>query len=80
MFMCELLYIIMIMMYHVLQGGFNYKLKGVVSHSGSLHFGHYIAYVCADNHWYYASDSHVTNASTDRVLGCEAYMLFYERT
>lgn len=64
----------------ILQGSFKYRLKGVVSHGGSLNFGHYIAYVCTDNQWYYASDSSVSTVSVDRVLRCEAYMLFYERT
>lgn len=29
--------------------------------------------------WYYVSDSHVQEASEDRVLGAQAYLLFYER-
>ncbi|XP_065906735.1 ubiquitin carboxyl-terminal hydrolase 45-like isoform X2 [Dysidea avara] len=58
---------------------FDYKLKGVVSHSGSLHGGHYIAYVCNGEQWYYISDSHVSSVGKDRVLSCEAYMLFYEQ-
>ena len=71
---------IVILQHNVLQGGYDYRLKGVVSHSGSLNFGHYVAYVCTDNQWYYASDSSVSTATDNRVLGCEAYMLFYERT
>lgn len=29
--------------------------------------------------WYFVSDSHVQEASEDRVLGAQAYLLFYER-
>lgn len=29
--------------------------------------------------WYYVSDSHVTEANEERVLGAQAYLLFYER-
>lgn len=29
--------------------------------------------------WYYVSDSHVAEASEERVLGAQAYLLFYER-
>lgn len=29
--------------------------------------------------WYYVSDSHVQEATEDRVLGAQAYLLFYER-
>ncbi len=29
--------------------------------------------------WYHISDTHVTEASEDKVLKCQAYLLFYER-
>lgn len=29
--------------------------------------------------WYYISDSHVSETNEARVLGAQAYLLFYER-
>ncbi|KAI5692640.1 hypothetical protein M8J75_001704 [Diaphorina citri] len=57
-----------------------YSLYGIVEHSGSLHGGHYVAYVkTSSGQWYYASDSRVNPVSEDRVLKAEAYLLFYHR-
>uniref|UniRef100_A0A8D8PLY1 ubiquitinyl hydrolase 1 n=2 Tax=Cacopsylla melanoneura TaxID=428564 RepID=A0A8D8PLY1_9HEMI len=57
-----------------------YSLYGIVEHSGSLHGGHYVAYVKTNSgQWYYASDSRVNPVSEDRVLKAEAYLLFYHR-
>ena len=61
-----------------------YSLYGVVVHHGSLHGGHYTAYVKAAGTrgttaiWYYASDSHVRSARVEEICKCNAYMLFYE--
>ena len=32
-----------------------------------------------NSQWYYISDTHVSKASQDDVLQCQAYLLFYER-
>jgi len=69
-----------------------YSLYGIVEHSGSLHFGHYVAYVKVpaksndssnfvkdEDKWYYISDSHVSSSSLTSVLSVDAYILFYER-
>lgn len=67
-----------------------YSLYGIVEHSGSLHFGHYVAYVKvagkdgetgerAPDKWFYVSDSLVSSSSLRAVLTQEAYILFYER-
>lgn len=32
-----------------------------------------------DGKWYYVSDSHVSEVNEERVLGAQAYLLFYER-
>lgn len=68
-----------------------YSLYGVVEHSGTLHGGHYIAYVKVrqkteesvgvppPGKWYYISDSRVMEASESSVLSSQAYLLFYER-
>ncbi|XP_076930761.1 ubiquitin carboxyl-terminal hydrolase 2-like [Bidens hawaiensis] len=64
---------------------YKYQLVGVVEHSGTMRGGHYVAYVKGvakgnlDNSlWYHASDAYVREASLEEVLGCEAYILFYE--
>ena len=62
-----------------------YSLYGVVVHHGSLHGGHYTAYVKAaaihdTTMWYYASDSHVRSARVEEIKKSNAYMLFYEST
>ncbi|KAI9075813.1 hypothetical protein K1719_042299 [Acacia pycnantha] len=68
-----------------------YRLVGVVEHSGTMRGGHYVAYVRgvqrnkeADEEnekwtWYHASDAYVREVSLKEVLACEAYILFYER-
>ena len=30
--------------------------------------------------WFHISDAHVSEVSVERVLKCQAYLLFYERT
>jgi ubiquitin carboxyl-terminal hydrolase 16/45 len=67
----------------------NYRLRAVVSHSGRLQGGHYLAYVRAGEHgeddeqWFRCDDSTVTGADIEAALS-EAnaftpYLLFYER-
>ena len=63
-----------------------YQLFAVVEHAGSLHGGHYVAYVKSaslssqdDDHWVYCSDANVKNISLDDVLQCQAYILFYQQ-
>lgn len=93
-----------------------YSLYGIVEHSGSIHGGHYVAYVkvrppleensyrwqfipknqteknainatmsvmeepqVPPGKWYYISDSHVSEVPETKVLGAQAYLLFYER-
>ncbi|XP_028759581.1 ubiquitin carboxyl-terminal hydrolase 2 [Neltuma alba] len=69
-----------------------YRLVGVVEHSGTIRGGHYVAYVrggqgnkeadeMSENcTWYHASDAYVRQVSLKEVLACEAYILFYERS
>lgn len=60
-----------------------YQLMGVVNHIGSLHGGHYVAYVCRgqgdDKKWFCASDRHVSQVPFSTVRACDAYLLFYTR-
>ncbi|XP_041010435.1 ubiquitin carboxyl-terminal hydrolase 2-like [Juglans microcarpa x Juglans regia] len=71
----------------------HYRLIGVVEHSGTMRGGHYVAFVRGGQKssrgndqkendgsvWYHASDAYVRQASLDEVLGCDAYILFYEK-
>ncbi|RZF49095.1 hypothetical protein LSTR_LSTR008381 [Laodelphax striatellus] len=67
-----------------------YSLYGVVEHSGTLHGGHYVAYVKVregeqkpnqprEGSWYFISDSRVSPVKEEAVLRTQAYLLFYER-
>jgi hypothetical protein len=66
----------------------NYRLSGLVVHSGHLNGGHYYSYIrLANNEWMEFNDSHlrmVSNEIPSRCFGgshttASAYMLFYER-
>ncbi|RNF12782.1 putative ubiquitin hydrolase [Trypanosoma rangeli] len=59
------------------------ELVGIVAHRGSLHGGHYIAYVRDEhnpNTWFRCDDEEVEMVDKEYVLRCqsEVYMLFYE--
>ena len=61
-----------------------YTLSGIVSHSGSISGGHYIAYVKTHlpdgtASWTYASDGSVRSVTREEVLKAQAYIVFYER-
>ncbi|XP_048540649.1 ubiquitin carboxyl-terminal hydrolase 16-like, partial [Triticum urartu] len=70
------------------KGNSSYRLVGVIEHRGhALSIGHYVAYVRAgrkqqssgSSSWVCASDRDIKEVPLEEVLGCEAYMLFYER-
>ncbi|RKO89555.1 hypothetical protein BDK51DRAFT_18406, partial [Blyttiomyces helicus] len=57
-----------------------YTLRGIVSHSGGLFGGHYVAYVdVGGDRWMYCSDSRVKEVAWEEVRKVQAYLLFYER-
>jgi ubiquitin C-terminal hydrolase len=61
-----------------------YDLFATVNHRGTLHQGHYTAYVKCGNCWYFCNDAHVTTAGVGdgekEVLSSDgAYMLFYQK-
>ncbi|CDW88602.1 ubiquitin carboxyl-terminal hydrolase 16-like [Stylonychia lemnae] len=62
---------------------YQYRLYAVVSHTGGLAGGHYIAYTSYEyrneNMWFYFSDTFVDRVSEQDVLKCEPYILFYKR-
>lgn len=57
----------------------SYTLKCIVSHSGSLSFGHYIAFVRRGQDWYHVSDASVREVNAATALNSQAFLLFYER-
>lgn len=57
-----------------------YEAIGIVSHSGVLGCGHYIAYAKRYSSWYCFNDESVTKVSKDDCLrNSSAYLIFYER-
>eukprot|EP00397_Hematodinium_sp_SG-2012_P008846 GEMP01008915.1.p1 GENE.GEMP01008915.1~~GEMP01008915.1.p1 ORF type:complete len:960 (+),score=182.31 GEMP01008915.1:144-3023(+) len=58
-----------------------YRLCGLIEHTGSLSGGHYIAF-CRHrkrpDEWYEYDDATVTQVSAERVEQAEAYILFYQ--
>ncbi|XP_013149041.1 PREDICTED: ubiquitin carboxyl-terminal hydrolase 32 [Papilio polytes] len=58
-----------------------YKLYAVVSHTGQLHGGHYVAYAHnPSGAWLCYNDSSCRAVSAREVQPAAAYLLFYERT
>ena len=64
----------------------NYKLYGIINHSGSLNGGHYYSYVKNINpdyktfneQWLCCNDTQVSNISDEQAMASQnAYMLFY---
>jgi ubiquitin C-terminal hydrolase len=60
---------------------YKYELFGVCNHSGSVHGGHYTAYVKnANGDWYHFNDTNVTKVhNTNTIISTKAYVLFYRR-
>jgi ubiquitin C-terminal hydrolase len=60
-----------------------YCLSAIVSHKGSMSYGHYTAYVKTPEGWVYASDTDVRGATDAEVYGLRstksAYLMFYNR-
>mmetsp|Transcript_35716 Transcript_35716/g.46041 ORF Transcript_35716/g.46041 Transcript_35716/m.46041 type:complete len:188 (+) Transcript_35716:956-1519(+) len=65
-----------------------YDLCAVIEHHGGAIGGHYSTFRKVssgpdlrdnDAHWVHASDVLVEETTPDKVLACEAYLLFYER-
>lgn len=53
-----------------------FVLKGFIVHSGSLNFGHYIAYINKDGVWYCVDDEKVNIVNFKDVVK-KAYLLFF---
>lgn len=54
-----------------------YDLFAVVTHSGRLDSGHYIAYLKGEGEWYKCDDACVTKVDEETVQGSQVYLLFY---
>jgi len=54
-----------------------YELSSVIVHKGKMDSGHYISFSRVNDEWFMFDDSKVVVVEENRVLGCEAYMLFY---
>lgn len=60
----------------------NYKLKGAIIHSGSLHGGHYVSVGMKGNKWYLFNDASVSVLPNEMVLKNylkNAYFLLYKK-
>lgn len=58
-----------------------YDLVSVICHRGHYNAGHYITYAlnCLDDCWYEYDDKSVRRVDENKVLNCEAYLLFFKR-
>jgi ubiquitin C-terminal hydrolase len=55
----------------------DYKLKGIVFHSGSLHGGHYVYIGNYNNKWYLFNDDHVSEINDDGLNRFKNYGYIY---
>jgi ubiquitin C-terminal hydrolase len=57
-----------------------YDLYGICNHSGSVHGGHYTAYIKnANNKWYSFNDTNVSEINSNMLISTKAYCLFYRK-
>lgn len=59
--------------------GGNYRIFGVIVHSGGLTSGHYTAHVRHGEEWFYCSDAHTIATTWDHVAKAQAYVVLYKR-
>jgi len=59
----------------------DYKLKGVVFHSGNLHGGHYVYAGCINDKWYLFDDSSVSELSNNALVRIvnTGYIYYYTK-
>lgn len=60
----------------------NYKLRGVVFHSGSLYGGHYVYAGLNDNEWYLFNDSSVSKLDNNALVNIvnNGYIYYYDKS
>ena len=60
--------------------GYVYDLYGICNHSGSVHGGHYTAYVKnANDKWYCFNDTTVTEINETLLISSKAYCYCYRK-
>jgi ubiquitin carboxyl-terminal hydrolase 8 len=58
-----------------------FELIAVINHYGNINGGHYTANIKFNNSiWYCMNDSQYQNIHPTKVIGCEAYVLYYQQT
>ena len=58
----------------------NYKLFGIINHSGNVFGGHYYSYIKSfDNKWYEFNDSNVKEISSSKLISNKNYCFIYRR-
>ncbi|CAH0552058.1 unnamed protein product [Brassicogethes aeneus] len=57
----------------------NYELFSVICHYGTAGGGHYICFAYNSGYWYEFDDQYVTRVTPEKILTCEAYVLFYRK-
>lgn len=62
----------------LLQFNTEYTLIGAIAHSGTLDWGHYVAYVLRNTEWYYCSDDIVERVKYPLEKGGTPYLLVYK--
>ena len=55
-----------------------YNLPSVINHHGSVSSGHYTAFVCANNQWFWSDDEKVSPIDSLSVVTPDAYILAYK--
>lgn len=57
----------------------DYKIYGVVNHTGNINGGHYFSYIKNGNRWYNYNDTRVSEMNGNNIVTPNAYILFYKR-
>ena len=56
-----------------------YRLTGIINHSGAINFGHYYSWNMIDGRWWQHNDSHVSPLAILPAENANAYILTYEK-
>ncbi len=56
-----------------------YDLYGICNHSGSIHSGHYYAYIKNGEDWYLFDDATIEKTPVEKIVTRDAYCLFYRK-
>lgn len=56
-----------------------YDLYAVCNHMGTIHYGHYTAFIKKNEGWYLYNDDKISKIPSKRIISSYAYCLFYKR-